>query len=955
MAETININKIASQYHSFRAKDLKDGGDDSVVSLSSSSPAKLKKKDLDGDGKITFLEYLPEKYRTHVDVPLQSIETAYPELDTEQHMGLLFKALELGESHYLFFSLCSTYFNVHSELPSEGLQKRLVSVIGERAETDVRKIEDLVAREEITSTAGLDKWLDFCDTHLAGLAPFQKEAVYSFAESLSDVAVGELALLAMQIAEQCQNEYQVEYLLSRELEGAIGAMELLETEKDVLELIQNAGQAEFFKSVYYLRTKKPERYQAILPLIEQLSSREVGGLLASMVDDQFAEWEIAKLVEYIEPLISYLEEKVAAAKTNINQETMNGIAATELVYKEADLNPAESKLLAELEAARHNGVDAVLGVVYEHKKETLPREIAYPGDDQTLASQVNWNEIAGVLFTNHPELREKIIERLEEKLAAADPENKPDEFKKILLSIPCREVLDLVLYDKADNIEPLWREARPLFGHITQGGDKLDYATHLQAALDAQGVAWNEAVPSQAVYVPMTFVDLNDTSTKTSTGLIIPLPEEGKHVLLIENPDEGIWEGRILSSQSSATMLKAFWRRRINTSISDASYFLAYYPKVHVSGDNMTINLEYDSHEKIYEHFCGKITGAQDTEKYQKALAKFEEAYANEDVYFAEQMGELQSHLSGDLVDKVKQEELPTIDDLIALIYKMDDIGGEEHIKESLGVTNEEFQKYENEVAGILAEIEAKANAGQSYEPLSPAAFLAKAIEKCDGRALVAAAISYSFLYKQSGNSSGGNLTTVYPHAFDWEGIDASDKSGAVYHFMGTFFSSYGVQTCLVHRYYTDKDFQVSADKRRDELLDFFAKTDSLDFNDQDQQVKLLSLTQYMLLGKGNIHQKEIFTLSGIFKEEVQEDQDTSNEVFYDTRGMAAGHAFYQMVWGETLTTKGEWTTLNDNRRNAVVDLLANSANPKEMSFGTMVKAGALLFGLAGLDFLKFV
>ncbi len=61
------------------------------------------------------------------------------------------------------------------------------------------------------------------------------------------------------------------------------------------------------------------------------------------------------------------------------------------------------------------------------------------------------------------------------------------------------------------------------------------------------------------------------------------------------------------------------------------------------------------------------------------------------------------------------------------------------------------------------------------------------------------------------------------------------------------------------------------------------------------------------------------------------------------------------MVWGENLTPHDEFFSLNDDRRAAFVDLLSNSSNPTEMPLGTMLRAGALLFGLDGLAFSKFI
>lgn len=946
---TIAVNKIVAQYHAFKISDIEDGTEDGYIA---DGPHE---RDADGDGRTSFLEYLHEKYQVVVKEPLSSVEHVFPELSKGQQMEVFFKAVEAGENADLFISLCRTYSDLdlgQKGLPSEGMQDVLLQVVKERPEAEVRQIESLIARGLITSVEELEKWLDFSDQHLSALQPFQRELITSLIYGLSDENYRQLIELKEAMLLRCQNEYQAQYL--QHLEPAIidELSGLLETEAPVLAHIQNAGQAEFFMGIHWLE-KRSDILEAI-PLADKVTTREAGGIIASLYVGQFSTWENGELLGYLQTLAAELEEQFASAE----QPAENTILG-EPIYREDDLSPEEKNILGELEnALRTSGLEGVLSLVRQHREETLAREIAYSGSDDVLADQLNWNEVFGVLFTKHPMLKEQIVEELTEQLKGTDFENDREAYRQILKSIPCRQVLDELRMAEDlgldEKLPELWRDARELFGEISQGGDKIDYAQQLRAALAAQNISWDQTFAARPFYVPITFVDLNTMETQTDLGMVIPLPEEGKYILAIRNHSTGLWEGRVLSAEGSTNTLKNFWRKNVFNGDID-SYFLAYFPKIQLDNGSMAVNIEYEAPEGTYEHFCGKLAGLKDEENYQKALGKYQQAFASEEQYFAEQMEEFGEHMPEGLAAKARNEELPAFDDLMGLITKMDSSGAEEQIKQIFNLSDEEFAHYQKEIEDILLEIEGKANRGESYTPLSPAAFLLKAIEKCEGNALKAAALTYSLLFKRSGQCSTGNLTAVYPNAFDWESIDAADKSGAVYHFMGTFFAAYGVQACLVRRYYTETPFRQEVDSRREQLLKVLTTGGELDFNDEEQQTRLLTLTQYLLLSKGDAHQKEVFTLAGIFKEEVAEDQDTSNEVFHDFRGMAAGHAFYQLVWGENFTENGAWFSLNDDRRDAFVGLLANSSNPSEMPLGTMLSAGALLFGLDGLAFSKYI
>ena len=935
---TIAINKIVAQYHAFKIGDIEDGTEDGYIA---DGPHE---RDADGDGRISFLEYLHEKYQVVVKEPLSSVEQAFPELSKDQQMEVFFKAVEAGEKADLFISLCRTYYEMHTghkELPPEEMQKALLQVVRERPEAEVKEVEDLIARGAITSTESLERWLAFSDEHLSSLTAFQRELLFPLIRSLSTDELEQIKQFKEMLVGRCQNEFQAAYLRRSDPTTIEEFMSLLEEETTILDHIQNAGQAEFFIGLYYL--KDVAEKAAAFPLAERISSPQVGGIMASLYADQLLAWDTDKRLEYLIPLAEELEQKLASV-------VEPGAASDAPIYDEADLNPEERQILEELESACQGGENpaAILDIVSKHREAVLPREIAYSGEDQVLSGQQNWNEIFGVFLQGHPGLKEKIIEKLVQQLKEIDLEKDPEAYKQVLRSIPNREILDALLanYDLglAESLPALWREARAIFGNISQGADKIDYARSLRDELEQQGIPWNEEFSARPFYVPVTFVNLNNMERETTRGLVIPLGEEGKYILAIKNPDTGQWEGRALSDQGTTNILKSFWRQALGE--GKGSYFLAYYPKIHVSGGNMSVNIEYEAPEKTYEHFMGKTTGDKNDQDYQKALDNFEAAYGNEDEYLAEQMAELNANLPQELHNTIREEAVPEFDDFMSLITEMDSSGAGEQIMELFGLSEEEFNDYQAKIEKILLETE---------EPLTPAAFLVRAIEACDGKALLASALCYSLLFTRSGQSSAGNLTAVYPRAFDWDSIDAEDKSGAVYHFMGTFFSAYGTQTCLVRRYYTDASFREKIDGTRETLLKKLTQEENLDFTDTEQQRQLLTLTQYLQLSKGDVHQREVFTMAGIFKEEVMEDQDTSNEVFHDFRGMAAGHAFYQLVWGEELSSNDELFSLNDNRRDAFVDLLANSSNPGEMPLGTMLSAGALLFGLDGLAFSKFI
>lgn len=467
-------------------------------------------------------------------------------------------------------------------------------------------------------------------------------------------------------------------------------------------------------------------------------------------------------------------------------------------------------------------------------------------------------------------------------------------------------------------IQENWRDLRPFFGPLFYQDAKYLYHYALGQELQEQGIAFNETFSGGGFSAPVRIIDLNNLTDETYPAHFSYLAPHRVMVSVRSGEEEKVGFYNIYDTSS----VKYCWRKLFAERPGKA-YLLAYYPHIEEAADGgLRVNMNYTVNEGLAENLIGR----NDFEgNLGKALWRFETAFAGEDQYLEGEKAELEELLTPELTEKIRQEPPLDYNDIYRLMLVMQNTSCEDEVREIFSISDQDYSGYETRIEEIL----------ETGQGMSPAAFLIRAAEACDGRITLAALISYNLLFRK-GQTVYNSLFVRYPSAFQLE-ENLQDQAGAVYHFMGCFFSAYALQNSLVHKYYAEPEFRAEIDREIESLQEKVEIDYSSGEIDGISEYGLLLLLQLRALKEDRPGQRELMTMAGIFYEEVIEDREITREVEFDFRGMAAGHAMYEIISGETLTRQGEWLSYNDNRRESFTNLLRYYAAPETLAFPQQV------------------
>lgn len=482
------------------------------------------------------------------------------------------------------------------------------------------------------------------------------------------------------------------------------------------------------------------------------------------------------------------------------------------------------------------------------------------------------------------DLDELIAEVLFEKIpAVAAGEAGVEDF---LLSIPSRAVLENLLFGKqGEVIQQLlaenWPLIGPFLGHIIYGEDKNSFHAALEKTLKEQKI--DPQRPS--FYAPVFTIDLNTLERRIHPAQIRVI--DADRVLYIIEVDDTLFAG-VINPRDTSTM-KQLLRAAFP---QEEQYLLAYYPKLEYSpaspdpiGASWRIGSSYEKRDRFLENLLGKNDFANNLDP---ALDNFQAAYAQEDSFKVEEKNQFQNLIDVPLLEKIKAEPPLALDGILKLMLIMADHNCRKDAPAIFGISPEAYQSYEDQVVRYL---------DQARE-ISREELLVEAVRICEGRIALAAIICYNLLLPL-GEIGNNALFTRFPKALKML-PDIQDQAGSIYHFFGCFFAAYSLQRWMVNRYYTDPGFKAQLDRQEVQLTDQIKNG-----RGWKKYLFVLLAAQIKYLRLNGSSGKEIMSLAGVFFEEVIEDRELSKETSQDLRGVAAGHAVYELVSDSILDNNG--------------------------------------------------
>ncbi len=601
------------------------------------------------------------------------------------------------------------------------------------------------------------------------------------------------------------------------------------------------------------------------------------------------------LVEHPEEMANFLEGLSSFSSVDRNEVDLLALP----------LNDNEAYVLGELgKAYAEKGVEGISDLAYELNVQAQLGPHPYGLAPGELETEVCREKVLAHFFEANPQ-------------AKAELENwSPDEEKL------GRDVFRFFSFSQLteaaarhpylrDFIQENWQDLRSFFGPLFYQDAKYLYYYELQQELGGQEVR-------REFTAPIKVIDLKEMTSRDYSARFSCLDPDRVMVSVESGEELKVGFYNIYDTSS----IKYCWRT-LFAGKSNEAYMLVYYPHVEQGADGaLRVTMDYTVREGLAENLIGRNDFQGNLGP---ALRRFEGAFAEEDRHLEEAKAELPELLTPELTEKIKQEPLLDYEEVYRLMLVMQNTSCEDEAQEIFSVSEEQYHDYEAKIEEML----------EAARGLTPAGFLVKAAEICDGRITLAAVISYNLLFRK-GQTAYNSLFVRYPSAFQLE-ENLQDQAGAIYHFMGCFFSAYALQRSLIHRYYTEPAFRAEVDGKISSLREKVEIDYSGGRIGSGNEYGLLLLMQLRVLKEDGPGQRELMTMAGIFYEEVVEDREITREVEYDFQGMAAGHALYEIVSGETLTRSGEWFSYNDNRRASFANLLKYYAAPETLTFSEQI------------------
>ena len=731
-------------------------------------------------------------------------------------------------------------------------------------------------------------------------------------------------------------------------------------------------------------TTDPEELRAWVNALDFLQSPDQAEVVQGLINpynrivtspEQLTEWQdairLVKRYDDAEKINTEITRRAIRTPKDIENalsgsQRVRQAAQRSLVYVEdISFSATETRVYQHLHEMIDSGQDAsaILDYIASMNQTDVSFANGYRGEQSVLDGTLNFGEILDRLYKTFPDLDDRLTPELESRLDSLVNNSgqiigSEAEVRAFFKSIPNRQIMDRLLSNDSykEKIGVLlgeyWAQVRPFAGHIFYGEDKVDYSSHLSQDLQAAGRPWSQeidftttdanGIPIDSFDCSIMYVDLN-TMERHEIPLTVDVFGGDRQLVRLTATQEFYKTQSIetdIINPNEPNLMKSYLESLIRR---DSRYHVFYYPKVSISQDGTSyqVNMDYDSVEGSPENLLRKTfpkgeacASSPDT---QIAMDNFSEAFEMEDQYYEEAL-EVFSDMPETVRLGAESEPYMEVEELFDIMHTMHSQSCEtDAFLSAFEISRDEYQAYKD---GIYHILETETN-------MTPAEFLMKAIEVCDGRPMLASATCFNIL-REEGETSSNNLKILYPNAFaDLPGV--IDEAGSIYHFMGCFFGSYSVQRCLVDRYYTDSSFQASIDQQLEDYKSRFSIDLSTGETSGLNEVEMSLMIQYDFLRGGNIHMKEVLALGGVFDEEVREDQDTSQEVFYDFRGMAAGHAFYEATSGTSLSRNDNWNPLdnNDNRRRMFVELLRGYVDRDSVGYVQQLALGYYLNTLA--------
>ncbi|MDI6731230.1 MAG: hypothetical protein QME05_01440 [Candidatus Margulisbacteria bacterium] len=596
-------------------------------------------------------------------------------------------------------------------------------------------------------------------------------------------------------------------------------------------------------------------------------------------------------------------------------------------FELSDLNVREKEAYEKLRLA--SSAKERTAIIARFNARDISREEGYSAGDGVYATTINWTKVAELLnykagISLEAEFAPLLIEAARQLPLSASL----DQVKVFFKKVPDQYILSQLLAGEKTKEKLLhwadlyWKEIRPMLGHVFLQTDKLEYGSRLRGQLSRQGMEFGRAVSTADKPSFIAAIDVVDFNTLEARSIPAHFAVLGSNRILVTLCDRAYYQSFIMNPDNPRS-----FREFIRTNLGEAddpsqAYFVCYFPKIQLSraGQSYTVSTNYQTTEGNPEILFGKTSsstasGGPNAEDQKTALSLFMQALEEEDFYLDESGAFFQDHLSDSLLGRIAQEEYLEFEEIFELMQIMDTGRAKVILCNVFGISDEDYACYTEELEMVLRD------ASAAQEQMSREEFLLRALEICDGRAMLASILAYNVLYE-----TREVLLERYPAAFYIE-PGQQDPVGAIYHYYGTFFGAYAVQKCLVERYYSDPNYAEQIDQQVEEIK---AK---IQINPQSQTIEgvtdleLLLYIQYRLLQEQDAEMREILTLAGIFKEEVFEDADTTQEVFSDVMGMSAGHALHEAVYGVELTRRGATFSLSDNYRDAFVAMLTKKVD----------------------------